>query len=406
MESTTRRALLKWGVAAALSSRVPYALATERTDRKKLPRYFMSVLLGGGIDAILSADPKSRAEVEPWVDIPYRSSDIVSAGNLRLGPLFQPLVPTASRLTFVNGVQVGTANHITGRALFARMATGGEPTSDVINPTRVLELIGNHRDTQAVGFIDTTKWLSMGRLPSGMDMFTRLEAFSPEECRMMMLSLRKQAERLRPSTPATARSFEETASYLERLPSVPTFREEIWSENSDAQRGARALQRALWAFKHDLARAFYIEIPSHNAFDSHNFNLPRQTKSAESTIPMLARFFQTLESTSNQHGKLADTTVAVFGSELGRFPRINGSEGKDHFPEVPLVFYGANSQHGVFGATDRTMMGVPISLKTGAPQAGGHTLVLDDVGTTLLHLGGVANPKIYGYTGTVLPFLV
>jgi hypothetical protein len=53
------------------------------------------------------------------------------------------------------------------------------------------------------------------------------------------------------------------------------------------------------------------------------------------------------------------------------------------------------------------MAALPVSPRTGleAP-SGTHAVVLDDVGTTLLHLGGVADPKVYGYEGRVLEFLV
>jgi hypothetical protein len=51
------------------------------------------------------------------------------------------------------------------------------------------------------------------------------------------------------------------------------------------------------------------------------------------------------------------------------------------------------------------MVAQPISLRTGEPEAGGHTLTVDDIGTTLLRIDG-ANPEVYGYTGSHLGFLM
>jgi hypothetical protein len=52
------------------------------------------------------------------------------------------------------------------------------------------------------------------------------------------------------------------------------------------------------------------------------------------------------------------------------------------------------------------MAAVPVSTRTGAPVAGGRSLLLDDLGASLLHLGGVADPTVYGYEGKILDFLV
>ena len=120
----------------------------SRTDG---PRYFLSIYLSGGIDAVASTDPKLREEVESWVDIPYPASSIVEAGALRLGPNLAPLAPFASRLTLVNGVGLHTANHQTGAEQFLRMRTGTRPQMPSL-----FELLGRGKDTQAIGCMD---WL-------------------------------------------------------------------------------------------------------------------------------------------------------------------------------------------------------------------------------------------------------
>jgi hypothetical protein len=234
---------------------------------------------------------------------------------------------------------------------------------------------------------------------------------------MMSAALNAEAGRLRSDSPATAGNLEQTAHLFERLRLTKRFQEETWAgaltgiDGDIAQTMAVKFQRAIWALEQDLVRGVFLDFGSYySPWDSHDFNGNRQTKWNGLLVATLSRFLAKLAATSNDHGKLSDTTAIVVGSELGRFPRLNGSEGKDHFPEIPLLFYGAGfdtqGSGASYGGTGRQMQALPVALDTGLPQRGGHTLVLDDIGTTLLHLAGVPDPAAYGYTGRILPFLV
>lgn len=109
---------------------------------------------------------------------------------------------------------------------------------------------------------------------------------------------------------------------------------------------------------------------------------------------------------------LAAQTLVVMGSEIGRFPALNGQHGKDHFPEAPCVLFGAGVNAGggkgaVYGRTGKKMEAARVALATGRDTAvNGHEVLLDDLGATLLYLGGVSDPSVYGYDGRVLEFLV
>ena len=344
------------------------------------------------------------------MDLPYASPAIHSAGGLALGPHFAPLASVASRLVFLNGVRVRTANHNTGVAQYRRMKTGVSDSMPFI-----MNLIGRHRDSQILSTFSADEWLGTSYTDaSSTGLLPRLEAGPQDDYPIMSRGLRAQAQRIRAASQETAASLEETASLLDRLPSVPPFREERWSESTRAQHTGFMLQRARWVFQNDLARTIYLPLVGPTApWDSHNYNAARQLASTTTTIQPLERFLRALESTSNAHGPLSGNTVVIFGSEIGRFPRLNGSDGKDHLPEIPLILYGSAFNTGgtgaVFGDTDRKMASVTISPKTGRRTGGaGMELTLDDVGATLLHVrSGIRRPRrIYGYSGRVLPFLV
>jgi len=123
----TRRTLLEIGGAGLLSLVLPSARGAApgaQHRRRDRPRYIVTILLSGGMDAIWTTDPRERRDVEAGVDLPYPATAIVEAGALQLGPHLAPLATVADRLSVVRGVQVGTANHNWGWLQFDRLRTG------------------------------------------------------------------------------------------------------------------------------------------------------------------------------------------------------------------------------------------------------------------------------------------
>src|SRR5439155_25133362 len=140
-------------------------------------------------------------------------------------------------------------------------------------------------------------------------------------------------------------------------------------------------------------------------WDTHYNNVPLQAKWNGAFFSMFSRFLGDLETRSNARGTLADQTVIVVLSEIGRFGLINDVSGKDHFPEIPILVYGRGiNGRNVFGSTGTRMEAQPISLTDGHRAAGGVLPVLDDVGTTLLAWAGM-EPSVFGYHGRRLQFL-
>ncbi|MCP4448337.1 MAG: DUF1501 domain-containing protein [Myxococcales bacterium] len=62
------------------------------------------------------------------------------------------------------------------------------------------------------------------------------------------------------------------------------------------------------------------------------------------------RFIAALDSQSNEHGNLLANTLIIVGSDLGRFPKLNAMDGKDHLPQTNFFFAGqgiaAGTSHG------------------------------------------------------------
>lgn len=408
----TRRDLLRWIGAASLLRAVgggDRAVASVGGGTAPL-RYFLLVYLGGGIDQILTTDPKTRSQIEPYVDRPYRDSDIISEGGLHLGPILKPLRRHAGQLTIVNGVLTATVSHQTGALQHTRLKIG----SDLEMPS-IVDLIGLHREGQALpsvtlGDVDeytyTSTGFGSGNRPGQPGLLDQLGELSNDE----LLALASEAEQsgrnfardrgLR--SRIAVDNMSATAALFRRLAEVPRFVPEKWSDNPLPQWYARNLQQALWLFEHDITRAVYMRT-IRVVFDTHSNNTELQTIHGREMFEMLGRLLDELE--HKQLGGLpaAQQLVLVASSELGRYPRLNSNAGKDHLPEAPVIMYGAGLSPGQFVDTGRQTEALPVDLKTGRYMKGGHTVTLDDIGATVLELAGI-NYSRYAHTGTPLPF--
>jgi uncharacterized protein DUF1501 len=428
--SSTRRDVLKLGAMSCLLSQgiirraIAETVPAPQPTSKKVPRYYLLIKLGGGHDAVLTTDPKARSEVESWVDVPYRSDAIVDAGKMTLGPQLAALRPYTSQLALINNVQTRTVNHPTGNRQFVRLRT-----SVSARMPSVLDIIGAARDEQPLGSVSfgdisyyeyTSGWFGKpttlgeeGRYSVGIqkNLFDMLDETDPEDLGRMADALSAQVPAFASSASdpdrakVAARNNQECAALFRKLPTIPRFREERWSQNAVTQWYSSQLQRALWCFENDLSRCAYFS-GGFSEWDSHHDNLGRQTKYNIAFFEAFGKFVGQLKERKNRFGSLDSNVTVVVGSELGRFPRLNATQGKDHIPEVPFLVYGAGINGGSYGRTGKHMQSLPMSYKTGKDvSSGGRVPYLDDLGATLLHIAGL-RPATYGYDGQILDFLV
>ncbi len=380
------------------------------------PRYVVVVFLRGGLDAVYTTDPKDRADVAANVDIPYAPHDVVEAGALRLGPHFAGLKPYAGSMAVVRGLQVRTANHESGALQMLRLRTAVSREMPGI-----LDIIGSRRDGQPLASVTLGRTSSYEHSPAGFGaptgesdqtLFDALDDVSADDFEVLERVFADHVRRVS-QWPAsgqrdqTEEHLKQVTALFGRLHELSPFRAESWDKSLDAPL-SRDLQRTLWLLENDLTRGVYLKV--YMDWDSHYDNARKQTSSTHDFVPAFAQFLAELRERSNAYGALADNTLIVAGSELGRFPILNGNLGKDHFPETNVFLSGPGIASGegkgaLYGHTGPLMEGQPVSLTTGRPvDAGGTTLALDDLGTTLLHMTGY-NPELYGYRGNRLRFL-
>ncbi|MBS1121508.1 MAG: hypothetical protein H6Q90_3736 [Deltaproteobacteria bacterium] len=392
------------------------------------PRFYLHIIPQGGMDAVYSTDPKKISEVDTGIDVPFGPGEIVeTTGGGRLGPSFRALARWTPRLAIVNAFRQNSANHLSGLSNVMHCKSRSAPGS----PT-LMEILGGRRQREATGAISigaampsafTPAYLGEpGTLPFGNrpGLFEHLDKADPDGLVGAAKALRREAQllggaRASAAQRTTAENLRSSAELFARVAVTPKFAPVDWgAEGKDSYRGVgpsenvyhngRDLQRVLWLFEHGLTRCVTLCVGNQD-FDSHIWNAAGQTILVEYLALLLDRLFMELDRRMVDGRPLSEQTVVIVGSEIGRFPRLNGARGKDHFPQSPHLFYGPGLVTGAtYGATGRDMAGLPISLATGRPAPGGHLLRVDDIGTTLLALDG-ANPELYGYTGKHLTFL-
>lgn len=380
------------------------------------PRFYLQIIPSGGMDAVYTLDPKTPREVARGIDVPYRASAIVDAGSLRLAPTFRPLARWSSRFAVVNMFRQNSANHQSGLAHVTRCKSHTAPDM----PT-LLDILGTRRTDEAAGsvFISadfatafSPKYLGQpGKYFYGTSpgLFDHLDREDPDDLRAAAAALMRQADaighrRLTALEQTTVENLRMSAALLDRAAAAPRFAPAAWKHDMEERmEGARDLQRALWLFENRMTRCAAVAVGRMN-FDTHVGN-DYQADLTRYLAFLLDKLFEALDARSVDGRRLSDQTLVIVGSEIGRFPRLNTGNGKDHFPQVPYLLFGPSLRTGAaYGATDPEMIAMPVSLTTGRPERGGHLLEIDDLGTTLLGLDG-ANPEVYGYTGSRLRFL-
>lgn len=129
-------------------------------------------------------------------------------------------------------------------------------------------------------------------------------------------------------------------------------------------------------------------------WDSHADNDATQAANFEGLFGGLAELMALLDQTPAVGGlagtgSLADQTVVVVMSEMGRTPQLNLTNGKDHWPYTSVMLLGPGlSTDRVIGGYDGGFAGQTVDLASG--EAGGDSIIMAEaVGAGLLQLAGI-----------------
>ncbi|MDP2307209.1 MAG: DUF1501 domain-containing protein [Pseudomonadota bacterium] len=126
-------------------------------------------------------------------------------------------------------------------------------------------------------------------------------------------------------------------------------------------------------------------------WDTHADNDNQQSPLWENLFSGLGQLMQALATTpGTSEATLADETVLVVLSEMGRTPKLNAFNGKDHWPYTSAMVVGPNLVgNRVIGGFDASFYGKSIDTVTGDVSDGGEILSAESLGATLLAMADV-----------------
>jgi hypothetical protein len=152
--------------------------------------------------------------------------------------------------------------------------------------------------------------------------------------------------------------------------------------------------KAAAALAEGFSKAVFVQDGGY--WDTHGFN-DQQRSLHHDLFGNLGQLLSALESQG-----IAEETLVLVVSEMGRSPLINGTQGKDHWPFTTSLLLGPGVRSGLVQGTDDGLVQRPVDLATGAPDATGHRVSSSDVLATVATLMGVDAAAMYPQA-TALP---
>ena len=414
-----RRALLKGAAAAVagagLASVLPLRVAPARAQSKA--RKLIVVLNSGGWDTTYALDPKPGSSN---IDAP--AGDVTMFGDL---PIFthatRPAVTDfftrhAERVALVHGLQVRSFVH---PDCMKRLLTGSpsETTPDFAAitafelgaelPVPYLALGGQARSgplASITGRTGTTNQLSAlvdplasypqrgGGLLPAVGLVT-----SDQDDALVRKYLEASAARLRATTGQRGynkRRVDDFVSSLDRADRLRAFAADSGIGNRDYTVDLEVqIPLAVHALRHGLSHAVLLQPDN---WDSHQNNA-QQTERHQMLFSSLTTLVDTLE-----QEQMLDDTLVVVVSEMGRTPKLNAEQGKDHWPVTSAFLLGAGVRGGkVFGQSSDALEAVSVDFTTGAASASGQQLQAPNFVAGVLETLGVDAGR---YLPGVTPF--
>ena len=170
-----------------------------------------------------------------------------------------------------------------------------------------------------------------------------------------------------------------------------------WSGGADL---ASQIDLAVGALSQGVSRCAMLS--SGYGWDTHTNNDDQQSDNFEDLFDNLVELMDRLSATPGRAAdSLADETVLVVLSEMGRTPQLNSLDGKDHWPYTSALVVGPRVTGGrVIGGFDNFYYGRRIDRATGELDPDGHDLNVEELGATLLRLADIdPNDHLTGVQG-------
>ncbi|MEO8703684.1 MAG: DUF1501 domain-containing protein [Kofleriaceae bacterium] len=410
-----RRDLLKYaGLAGAATMLAPPFLA-KAGPRAATKKRLIVVFAQGGWDPTYGIDPKMRSA---FIDVP-EGGRIANVGELDFYTNEDPedqvagfFMKHASVTAIVRGISVGAVSHTECRQ---RICTG---TASETNPDMaaiVAHTNGNDLPMPYLILGDTAfageYAVSTGRVGQSNQIVALLDpaqaypsggrpamAISDAEQAILTRHANATADRMRATRGSQGynrKRVDDFVASIDRSKQLKSVREGLGKRGGTLAL-ADQIALALDAMERDITQAVMID--SRQDWDTHNKNID-QAQNHQDTFSALTKLLDGLVTRPGREAgtKMIDDTIVVCMSELGRTPKLNGDQGKDHWPVTSAMVMGGGVDGGrVFGGTSDRVDALPVDLATGAVDPAGTLLTHDRFVGGILKLAGADVPTNFG----------
>ena len=347
------------------------------------PHYLVMMTLRGGFDSVMSVNPQDQTVVGDQIHCGYRADQRIQGSQRLYGPLIGGLERHDDDLCLIHAVRSDTTSHPDGLGMLIRGAVGAR--SYQLAAKLAENLAGDAPlPTLDLMTLDGEVPFDAMERPAWGDLRDRVQ-----KQQLADLNVSQRDAEIVTKTVRGAAGLGSFLAYAQRDEEelAPKFNGFLGKH----MRLAFQAIRGNWAKVINIgARLLY--------FDSHSDNFRYQRQRQPSTFADLATFIDLLKAEKNRFGSLYEqTTIAVF-SEFGRYPRVNGQGGKDHWPENSWILAGKSITPGLtVGGTDASFRGLKVDFGTGKVKPkDGRPIFIDNAFATLVKLSG-GNPTEFGY---------
>jgi uncharacterized protein (DUF1501 family) len=174
---------------------------------------------------------------------------------------------------------------------------------------------------------------------------------------------------------------------------------------SDLSSTEEQLDNLIAALQEDLCTSATLQckLPQLVDWDSHSENHLNQSQAFDASFFQLKGLLDRLHENTDLRGEpLIESTTVMVLSEMGRTPKLNITNGKDHWPYTSMLLVGAGIRGGeVWGETDSGLVGLPVDPASGEVSSSGIALQTAAIHAGFLQSIGIETSELFP---GVIPF--
>lgn len=405
--SLSRRSLIQTGTSLtawiAADKLFRSGLRAQTQESYPPQRSLIWINMNGGWDILEVLDPKVSSTSGIDMSYSWAEANRVSgaADDVRVGRWLPNIAGIGDDLLLLRGMAMGTTSHQAGRiymetgilsnagrvnsasipAIVAsessatipiiQLGGGGEPMTDrgLLKPVSVVRAnnLSLYRSMYPESTTDRERSLAL--LDYLSNSLAESQQRAGESDRLIELSSAEQKVRTQFENDVGSRLQLTDADRQAFLNGAP----------AGAQSLADSFALASKLIKNDLVTCVNLGV---GGFDTHS----NQTARLQPILARVDFLVRTLVDDLRAAGRL-DQTLIVLYSDFGRTPRVNNSNGRDHWPVGGAMMIGGGIQGGrVVGATDDDFRALSIEAESGAVSSSGVQLNPTHLGGAVLEL--------------------